>query len=114
MKSNGLRTPKKSLTIQDFNKMLDRDMESPNHKNQVVSRTRADSSFFYTMGYNSSKDFDSIKKINENNNTTMYNQAYRVLSNPIFSGIVLAMSSLYFVVTGVQYWATDYLITGQL
>jgi len=34
-----------------------------------------------------------------------------VFSKPGFTLIVLALSSLFFVVTGIQFWATDFLIT---
>jgi hypothetical protein len=35
----------------------------------------------------------------------------RLLSNSIYVCTVLALTGLYFVVTGVQFWATDFLIT---
>lgn len=40
---------------------------------------------------------------------TLRYQLGEVLSNQIFLATVLCLSTLYFVVTGVQYWATKYL-----
>ena len=37
-------------------------------------------------------------------------QAKRVLSKPLYISITLGMTSLYFIVTGIQFWITKYLI----
>ena len=37
-------------------------------------------------------------------------QVWQLFSNPVYVMLVLCMSSLYFVVTGVQYWGTSYLL----
>jgi len=34
-----------------------------------------------------------------------------MVTNPVFVGLVLAISGLYFIVTGIQYWITVYMIT---
>jgi MFS transporter, Spinster family, sphingosine-1-phosphate transporter len=34
-----------------------------------------------------------------------------VLSNKVFLFVTLATSCLYFVITGIQFWITDYMIT---
>lgn len=33
-----------------------------------------------------------------------------MLMNPIYCGLVLCISGLYFIVTGIQYWVTQYMI----
>ena len=43
----------------------------------------------------------------------VYSQFGRIVGDPVFTCVVLGLSCLYFVVTGVQYWATDYLIAVQ-
>ena len=34
-----------------------------------------------------------------------------IFTNPIFGGLVFAISGLYFIVTGIQYWITVYMMT---
>ena len=32
-----------------------------------------------------------------------------MISNPVFCGLVISMSSLYYIVTGIQYWISAYM-----
>lgn len=66
-----------------------------------LSRARADSAYLYgaqsAMGRTWGQTFTAI---------------WTILSTLTFTVTVLCLSSLYFVVTSVQFWATDYLING--
>ena len=66
-----------------------------------LSRVRADSAYLY-----------GAQAAQERSWSKTFNAIWDITSNVTFSSTVLAISSLYFVVTCVQFWATDYLING--
>jgi MFS transporter, Spinster family, sphingosine-1-phosphate transporter len=46
----------------------------------------------------------------EDEETSMSDQLCRILNRPVFLWIVLGLSGLYFVVTGIQFWTASYMI----
>ena len=47
----------------------------------------------------------------ETSNLKKYcNQVYQVMSNPLYISTTMALCSIYFIVTGIQFWMTNYLI----
>lgn len=47
----------------------------------------------------------------ETSNLKKYcNQVYQVMSNPLYITTTMALCSIYFIVTGIQFWMTNYLI----
>lgn len=47
----------------------------------------------------------------ETNNLKKYcSQVYQVMSNPLYITTTMALCSIYFIVTGIQFWMTNYLI----
>ena len=57
------------------------------------------------------KRFDPrIDVIHTNDLTNYILQAKQVLSNPLYITITLGLCSIYFIVTGMQFWMTEYLI----
>ncbi len=69
-------------------------------KEENVTRARLDSAFVYETDI-----------IGDTSRGGWFDALCDLFSNPIFSCVVFALSGLYYVVTGVQYWATEYLIT---
>ncbi|CAD8139831.1 unnamed protein product [Paramecium pentaurelia] len=57
----------------------------------------------------STKEQDKIEIKKENFKTIFLQNLKTFLSNPVFVFSMLSLSSLFFVVTGVQFWITDYL-----
>ena len=43
-------------------------------------------------------------------NETLWQKIQSMLKSPIYCGLVVSISGLYFVVTGIQYWITAYMI----
>ena len=66
-----------------------------------LSRVRADSAYLY-----------GAQAAQERSWSKTFSTIWGIISNLTFSSTVLALSALYFVVTSVQFWATDYLING--
>ena len=67
--------------------------------NEGLSRMRADSAYLY--GAQSIRTWSQTGKA-----------IWKILTTLTFTATVLSLSALYFVVTSVQFWATDYLING--
>jgi hypothetical protein len=55
-------------------------------------------------------DFDDSLNMTVVDDTPLCAQLKLMLMSPVFVCVVLALSALYFVVTGIQFWATRYLL----
>jgi len=54
---------------------------------------------------------DARMDVVETSNLKNYcNQVYEVMSNPLYITTTMALCSIYFIVTGIQFWMTNYLI----
>ena len=52
----------------------------------------------------------SLQDINNNESKYYFKQASEVLSNPLYVCVTLTLCCIYFIVTGIQFWMTSYLI----
>lgn len=68
-----------------------------------LSRVRADSSFLYTT-------LEDDNKAKRGCGSQLLKELYQIVSTPLFSLTVLCLCALFFVVTGVQFWGTEFLI----
>ena len=98
---NGLRrtTRGPSLGGDEYTQAMGYSEDGVTHEG--LSRVRADSAFLY-----------GAQAIYQRTWTQTFNAVCKILSTGTFTITVIALSSLYFVVTSVQFWATDYLING--
>ena len=83
-----------------------RDINSP--RNSINSPSFNSPSIIF--GSNSRRHDPRIDSIEIGNLGRYIYQAKRVLSNTLYVTITLGMTSLYFIVTGIQFWITKYLI----
>jgi sugar phosphate permease len=56
-------------------------------------------------------DFDDDESLDEIDETTMCEKINKVLSNKPWVLICGGITLLYYLVTGIQYWISDYMIT---
>ena len=83
-----------------------RDINAPRNSNNSPSFNSPSMIF----GSNSRRHDPRIDSIEIGNLGRYIYQAKRVLSNTLYVTITLGMTSLYFIVTGIQFWITKYLI----
>eukprot|EP00943_MAST-04B_sp_MAST-4B-sp1_P009720 g9720.t1 len=99
---NGMRradTRGPSLGDDDYAKAMGYSKEGIT--NEGLSRARADSAFLYGAAAAMQRTWSQT-----------FNAICDILLTGTFTITILVLSSLYFVVTSVQFWATDYLING--
>lgn len=59
---------------------------------------------------NSERLGETVDIISITQNKKLLKRIYQLLSNKIYVFTIISISACYFVVTGVQFWATDYLL----
>ena len=76
--------------------------------NSNISRSINNPSMVFS--FNSRRHDPRIDSIEISNLGRYFWQTKRILSNPLYITITLGMTSLYFIVTGIQFWITKYLV----
>ena len=53
---------------------------------------------------------ENVKEEDKKENNNYFRNIKELFMNPCFILLCLSLDGLYFVITGIQYWITDYLI----
>jgi hypothetical protein len=89
--------------------MVSSDNESPDMvPNSPMSR---EEQLKGALEKNQKKKEKAMTGFTKSSNETLSQKIASMITNPVFCGLVATMSGLYFVVTGIQYWMSAYMIT---
>jgi len=82
-----------------------------NNSNSNLQINKSKASLGNNINYSSKVKKNPRMDAVETNDLKKYcNQVYQVVSNPLYITTAMALCSIYFIVTGIQFWMTNYLI----
>lgn len=98
-----IKSDEKDLENENQNYAKENSIDNDSKKDQVINDIKSDN--------NSSKLINTEKKLkNKIKEISFCRKVKLIFSEPLFIFCVLTMSMLYFIVTFIQYWASDYML----